>query len=178
MTELRDMRVLIVDDNEQMRRLLAHMLQAAGLVRLVEAATAGDAIASLRSPGADVMIVDWKMTPVDGIALTRKIRSGEAGCNPCVPIVMLTAHTEGARVAAARDAGVTGFVKKPVAAQLLFDRVASALTDSRMFVRTPDFFGPDRRHFHMSDYAGPFRRATDQGLQGDTLDLEDVRLIA
>lgn len=178
MTSLRDMRVLIVDDNEQMRRLLAHMLFAAGLVRLSEASTAGEAFAALRSPGADVAIVDWKMTPVDGIALTRAIRSGEAGCNPCTPIVMLTAHTEGSRVAAARDAGVTGFVKKPVALHMLFERVASALTDARMYVRTEDFFGPDRRHSQAAGYAGPLRRASDAAGGFNTLVLDDMRLRA
>ena len=93
--------------------------------------------------------------------------------NPYVPILMLTAHTEASRVAAARDAGVTGFVKKPISARLLFERIASALTDARMFVRSGDFCGPDRRRGQDSDYAGPFRRASDHA--DETVDVDDLR---
>ena len=46
---------------------------------------------------------------------------------------------------AARDAGVSGFIKKPISARLLFDRISNVLTDTRLFVRSVDFFGPDRR---------------------------------
>jgi DNA-binding response OmpR family regulator len=87
---------------------------------------------------------------------------------------MLTAHTEASRVTAARDAGVTGFLKKPISTRLLFDRVGGALTDRRQFVRTSDFFGPDRRRVQAPWYKGPFRRATDKGYI-DTFDLDDLR---
>jgi DNA-binding response OmpR family regulator len=83
---------------------------------------------------------------------------------------MLTAHTEASRVAAARDAGVTGFVRKPISARALFDRVSSALTDTRMFIRTDTFFGPDRRHGQAPGYAGPFRRASDRSQEMVDLD--------
>jgi DNA-binding response OmpR family regulator len=99
------------------------------------------------------------MQPVDGLSFTRMMRADSASPNPYMPILMLTAHTEASRVAAARDAGVTGFIKKPISARLLFDRVASALTDTRMFIRTDDFFGPDRRRGAAPGYDGPFRRS-------------------
>ncbi|MBY0563075.1 MAG: response regulator [Hyphomonadaceae bacterium] len=175
MASLSEMRVFIVDDNEQMRHLLGQMLRAGGFVHIGEAATADEALSVLGRLSTDIVVLDWKMTPIDGIALTRAIRRGDSG-NPCTPIVMLTAHTEGSRVAAARDAGVTGFVKKPVSARLLFDRVASALTDPRMFVRTADFFGPDRRHTRQAQYEGPFRRESDR--QSAFVDLDDDRLRA
>ena len=51
----------------------------------------------------------------------------------------------------------------------------NALTDARDFVRTPDFFGPDRRRLQAPDYAGPFRRA-DDNRRGDTIDIDDTRV--
>jgi DNA-binding response OmpR family regulator len=181
MASLRDMHVLIVDDNAQMRTLLRCLLRAGGLDQISEAETVQQALAALRRDRADLVLADWKMAPIDGLALTHSIRSGAGGVNPCTPILMLTAHTETSRVAAARDAGVTGFLKKPVSAQMLFDRVAAALTDSRLFVRSTDFFGPDRRHIQLADYAGPFRRMTDPQRAApafDMIDLEDIRLTA
>ena len=127
----------------------------------------------------DLMIVDWMMQPMDGLAFTRMVRLKPNSPNPYVPILMMTAHTEASRVREARDAGVNGFLKKPISARVLFDRIASALTDNRAFVRTDAFFGPDRRHGVPAEYQGPFRRSTDadgeRGSWGETVDIDDTR---
>ncbi|MEZ5996343.1 MAG: response regulator [Hyphomonadaceae bacterium] len=176
MASLDDLRVLIVDDNVHMRVLVRCLLKAGGVTRVTEADSGEAGLRMLKSVQADLVIVDWKMAPVDGAAFTAAVRRGEAP-NPFIPILMLTAHTEASRVAGARDAGVSGFIRKPISAQLLFDRVASALTDTRMFVRSAAFIGPDRRHGQAHNYAGPFRRETDRGA-GEDLDLDDLRWTA
>ncbi|MBL8537117.1 MAG: response regulator [Hyphomonadaceae bacterium] len=175
MTAIGDMHVLIVDDNAQMRALLRALLRAGGFLFISEAETAEAGVRIIGRARADLIILDWKMAPIDGLAFTRLLRNGETDANPCTPILMLTAHTEGSRVTAARDAGVTGFLKKPISAQNLLDRVAAALTDTRLFVRSADFFGPDRRRGQALRYVGPLRRCTDGA---ETLDLDDIRLIA
>jgi two-component system chemotaxis response regulator CheY len=181
MASLSDLHLLIVDDNQQMRVTLRSLLRAGGVLHISEAANAAGAFDIMRKHPADLLITDWNMQPIDGIAFTRMVRLDRDSPNPLTPILMVTAHTEISRVAAARDAGVTGFIKKPVTARLLFDRVSSALTDARMFVRTGDFFGPDRRFGHAAGYAGPWRRESDQAAPAldaphlDTLDLDDVR---
>jgi len=179
MTSLSDLHVLLVDDNAQMRFLLRCLLKAGGVVRISEAETAADAFEILRAAPVSLVLVDWKMQPIDGLAFTRMLRWKSNSPNPYVPILMLTAHTEASRVAAARDAGVTGFVKKPISARVLFDRMSNALTDTRSYVRTGDFFGPDRRHLQSPDYAGPYRRTADQGRAAgllDTIDIDDTRV--
>ncbi|HYD72423.1 MAG TPA: response regulator [Candidatus Binatia bacterium] len=175
MTALSDVHVLLVDDNDQMRLLVRCLLRAGGLTNITEADTALRAFEMMRERSIDLVIVDWMMQPVDGLAFTRMMRRDNASPNPYIPILMLTAHTEASRVAAARDAGVTGFIKKPISTRLLFDRVASALTDTRMFIRSDDFCGPDRRRGVASGYAGPFRRATDAPATMETIDLDDMR---
>lgn len=176
MSPLNNVHVLFVDDNAQMRLLVRSLLRAGGLTTVSEAEDATQALAIMREREVDLAIVDWMMQPIDGLSFTRMMRWDGASPNPYMPILMLTAHTEASRVAAARDAGVTGFIKKPISARLLFDRVASALTDTRMFVRTDDFFGPDRRRGVAPDYAGPFRRAEDQARGFETVDLDDLRV--
>lgn len=159
---LENLQVLIVDDNRQMRFLVRSILRAAGLRRVAEADNAVEALELMQRFPVDLVVVDWNMRPVDGIALTRKIRHGPDSPNHEVPIVMLTAHTERDRVAAARDAGINGLVRKPISTQLLLDRVGAALTDLRPFIRTDSFYGPDRRRSHNPDYAGPWRRSSDR----------------
>lgn len=178
MTSLSDLHVLIVDDNEQMRFLLRCLLRAGGLLHISEAANVEEAFDIMRLTPVSLVLVDWKMQPIDGLTFTRMARLKPDTPNPYVPILMLTAHTEMSRVAAARDAGVTGFIKKPISSRILFERVTNALTDARSFIRTPSFFGPDRRHVTSVDYAGPFRRATDRGAARmfDTIDIDDTRV--
>lgn len=173
MTSLSDLHVLIVDDNEQMRFLLRCLLRAGGVSNVSEAETVGQAFEILRGSPVSLVLADWKMQPTDGIAFTRMTRWDASSPNPYVPILMLTAHTEASRVAAARDAGVTGFVKKPISTRILFERMTSALTDHRVFVRTADFFGPDRRRGEARDYAGPFRRSTDPGARTGLIEIDD-----
>jgi CheY-like chemotaxis protein len=144
MASVSDIHVLVVDDNRQMRFLLRCLLRAGGVYDVTEAEDAEQAFALMRRP-ADLVIVDWMMRPMDGLAFTHMVRWDPQSPNPYVPLLMLTAHTEASRVTAARDAGVSGFVKKPISARMLFDRMTSALTDMRVIVRSENFIGPDRR---------------------------------
>lgn len=173
MAALDDLHMLLVDDNAKMRHLLRCLLRAGGVSRISEAGSVAEALNILGSTSIGLLLVDWKMQPIDGLAFTRMLRQGPDSPNAFVPILMLTAHTEASRVAAARDAGVTGFVKKPISARVLFERVNAALTDTRDFVRTADFFGPDRRHGQAPNYNGPLRRAGEPGCAAAT-ELEDT----
>jgi CheY-like chemotaxis protein len=176
LTSLSDIHVLVVDDNAQMRLLVRCLLRAGGIFNVAEAETASAAFDAMKARQVDLIVLDWKMAPTDGIAFARMVRWRDDSPNPFVPIVMLTAHTEASRVAAARDAGVNGFVKKPISARLLYDRISSALTDPRPFIRSAEFRGPDRRRSPAPNYAGPFRRSTDKALE--TIDVDDLKLRA
>ncbi len=174
MTSLDDIHVLVVDDNKQMRVLVRCLLRAGGITKVSEAATGAEALQAMRGRLVDLIIVDWKMAPLDGLAFTNMVRRSPDSPNPYVPILMLTAHTEQSRVAAARDAGVSGFIKKPISARLLFDRISGALTDMRVFVRSETFVGPDRRHLNDPLYRGPFRRDSDRD-NSQSLNIDDLR---
>jgi two-component system, chemotaxis family, chemotaxis protein CheY len=120
----------------------------------------------LREKKCDLILSDLAMTPMDGIELTRQIRLSERSTNPFVPIIMITGHTERHQVEAARDAGVTEFLAKPITAQSLFGRIAEIVERPRAFVRCEGYFGPDRRRKVTDNYAGPWRR------HGDFQDLQ------
>jgi DNA-binding response OmpR family regulator len=71
---------------------------------------------------------------------------------------MLTGHSEKRRVVAARDAGVTEFLVKPLSARALYERIVNVVVNPRPFVRTKTYFGPDRRRNLNPSYVGPERR--------------------
>jgi DNA-binding response OmpR family regulator len=71
---------------------------------------------------------------------------------------MVTGHTEKDRVTAARDAGVTEFLAKPISAKALYERIVNVVANPRPFIKTKTYFGPDRRRNSNSNYVGPERR--------------------
>ncbi len=155
------LKALVIEDNAHMRALLRSLLHTLGIKTVLEAADGGAGYVELREKRPDFVLSDLSMKPVDGIEFTRMVRTAQDSPNPYVPIVMVTGHTERHRVEAARDAGVTEFLAKPITAQNLFLRVAELVERPRAFVRSDSYFGPDRRRHKSADYPGPFRRKDD-----------------
>ena len=101
------------------------------------------------------------MSPIDGVEFTRLVRNATDSPNPFLPIIMLTGHAERVRVMECRDAGVTEFVVKPVTARAVLDRLNNVIFKPRAFVRTSEYFGPDRRRRQDPAFEGPWRREGD-----------------
>jgi len=155
------LKALVVEDNAHMRALLRSLLHALGMKQVYECTDGQQGYQELRERKPDFVLTDLSMKPVDGIEFTRKVRSGADSPNPYIPIVMITGHTERPRVEAARDAGVTEFLAKPITVQNLLSRIIEIVDRPRPFVRCDGYFGPDRRRHRMEGYAGPWRRADD-----------------
>ena len=156
-----NLKALIVEDNAHMRSLLRALLNSVGVKDIAEAAHGQAGIEALRERKSDLVLTDLVMKPMDGLEFTRHVRKDERSPNPFVPIIMISGHTEKYRVEAARDAGVTEFLAKPITAHNLFARIAEIVERPRAFVRCDNYFGPDRRRHQNDDYPGPWRRKDD-----------------
>ncbi len=156
--DLQRLNILVVDDNRHMRFLVKTILHTFGIREVAEAPDGSDALKVMRTFPTDVVITDWMMEPLDGIDLTRMIRTGSDSANPFVPIIMLTGHTETVRVRDARDAGITEFLAKPVSSVMVYQRLVKLIENPRIFVKTRRFTGPDRRRRY-AKITGPDRRA-------------------
>ncbi len=154
---------LVVDDNKHMTMLVRTILHALGARNCEEAFDGADAFKVLKHFPADIIVCDWVMQPLDGIEFTKMVRTGRDSPNPYVPIIMLTGHTELARVMEARDAGVTEFLAKPVSAQKLYSRIKMIIETPRSFLKAGSFFGPDRRRRQSPSYKGGERRKAAAG---------------
>ncbi len=154
------LRILVVDDNAAMRGIVRAVLSAFGCINVKEAPDARSALNVVALEKVDVLIVDWKMKPVDGLALVKHLRDPDKSPNPYLSIIMLSAYSEAAKVRTARDAGVNEFLVKPFNAGALYTRLASIVNRPRPFVRTKAFFGPDRRRL-TTEHDGPERREED-----------------
>lgn len=163
------LQVLLVEDCGPMRKLLKNVLHALGMKRVVEASDGSDALRAMGGYFADVIFVDQEMAPMNGTDFVREVRAGTDGINPFTPVIMVSGHTEMARILAARDAGVTEYLAKPISAKLVLTRLRSVVENPRPFIRTESFFGPDRRRRQVPfeqaerrktahEYVGPFRQ--------------------
>jgi len=155
------LRALVIEDNAHMRALLRSLMHALGIKQIIECSDGAQGYEELRAKRPDFVLTDLSMKPIDGIEFTKLVRTAKDSPNPYVPIIMVTGHTERPRVEAARDAGVTEFLAKPITASNLLLRIAEIVEHPRSFVRCETYFGPDRRRHHDPDYPGPFRRQDD-----------------
>lgn len=151
------LRVLIVEDNQHFRTLVRSILEALGVFEIEEARDGAEAVEMLGSFPANLAIFDWKMDGLDGIECVRRIRLGDDSVNRFLPIIMLTGYTEDRLVKEAREAGVNGFLGKPVSAKSLYSRIVSVMQGTQTYIETSTYFGPDRRH-GSSAYGGAERR--------------------
>ena len=102
-----DRRVLVADDEKNIRLALAETLDATATV---DQATDGrDAIEKLAATTYDLILCDLKMPRADGMEV---LRASAARC-PDVPVVMITAHGDVETAVEAMQAGAAGFVQKP-----------------------------------------------------------------
>ena len=113
----RPYRVLVVDDEPQIRRVLRLALTAQGFDLRV-AADGETALDTLRDWPADLVITDLSMPGMDGIELCRRIRAKSV-----IPIVVLSVKGEERTKVAALDAGADDYVTKPFGMDELLARV-------------------------------------------------------
>lgn len=152
------LRFLVIDDNAHMRRILRTLLHGFGAREVYEAEDGAAGLEAFTHYIPDIIITDWAMPIFDGLELMQMIRQPGANSNPYVAIIMLTGHSEKKRVTAARDAGVTEFLAKPISAKGLYQRIVNVVANPRPFIKTKTYFGPDRRRNVNPNYIGPERR--------------------
>ena len=166
--EFNKLRFLVADDNPHMRRILRALLTGFGAREVHDAEDGVAALEAFEQLTPDIVIIDWAMPLFDGLEFARMIRQPDSNASPFTPIIMLTGHSERKRVTAARDAGVTEFMVKPISAIALHQRIVNVIANPRRFIRTKTYFGPDRRRNNAPNYTGPERR------KGARLDLDRV----
>lgn len=117
-------KVLVVDDDQVIRDLLANFLHAHG----VECVTASDGFQAMElfeQHEPKLVISDWSMPGMDGLELCRRVRSCSGGNH--VHFIMLTMHAEEGELTRAFDAGVDDFLAKPFHAPAMMARLRAGL---------------------------------------------------
>ena len=117
-------RVLVIDDEPQIRRFLDISLRAQGY-QVLQAATGEDGLAILAGQGAELVVLDIGLPDRDGHQVLRAIRDWSA-----VPVIMLTVRAGEGEKVTALDAGANDYVTKPFGVQELMARIRVLLRQS------------------------------------------------
>jgi len=113
-----------VDDSSTMRRMVSFTLKSAGY-EVLEASDGAEAFKLLQTRPVDLIISDINMPNLNGIELTRRLRSQPAYVR--TPIILLTTESDPAKKAEGRAAGATGWMVKPFSQDQLLAVVAKVL---------------------------------------------------
>lgn len=123
MTATTPARVLVIDDEPQIRRFLDIALRAQGH-EVLHAGTGGEGLEQLATQGADAVILDLGLPDREGMDVLREIRGWSA-----VPVVVLTVRAGEAEKVQVLDAGAKDYVTKPFGVQELMARLRALLRD-------------------------------------------------
>lgn len=169
--DLAGLKVLLVDDNANMLKLLSMILNAMGIRNLHCLDQPQRAVDEIRRLQPQLVITDILMTPVNGIDLITTIRWLQPDQVAFTPIFVLSGFTDREHVLSARDAGAHEVLAKPISARSLYERICSLIEHPRDFVATERYFGPDRRTGKRA-FSGPERRAGQDSDPEDFFELD------
>lgn len=129
MKALRDINVLLVEDDEDTRDMIRDMLSEFMVLNVEDAASGAEALEYLKdhSNVVDVIICDWNMPQISGLQLLQALRKQDRD----IPFLMVTGRADNQSVIEAKEAGVTAYILKPFQAGELEAkmRIISALPE-------------------------------------------------
>jgi two-component system chemotaxis response regulator CheY len=152
--QIADLKVLVVDDDHHMRKVVRILLTAIGVKAVFEACDGETGLDAVRKLNPSLVIVDWEMPKMDGAQFVRTVRSPGRFPVPDVPIIILSGHADRWRVVEAARIGAHEYVLKPVSIQALQDRIVSIIGKPRPTVQLEGYYGPLPRRLVVLDDLG------------------------
>ncbi len=165
-------RILVVDDNQDLRAWLQHSLSSH--FRIDEARDGERALKIMRSRLPDVVVTDWMMPKIDGEALIRCMREDPLLAG--VPVILLTARAAVGDRLEGLAAGAVGFLKKPFNIDVLRAQIESVL-DLQMRLRRSLLDSPAERLEAPPDespWMQQVRKAIDHHLQDPAFGVQEL----
>ncbi|MHC4910885.1 MAG: response regulator [Planctomycetota bacterium] len=120
------MKVLVVDDSKTMRSIQRNILLQLGYAEVEEACDGQDAMSKVEAFKPDLILLDWNMPRMDGLAFLEAYRAGGHE----TPVIMVTTEAERPRVIEAIKAGVNNYVVKPFTPEILSRRIEETIEKS------------------------------------------------
>ena len=124
--------ILIVEDEAEIRSIVARMLEGEG-THLVEASNGAEADAALQTQRFDLVLLDLKLPDVDGLDILRRLRQ-----RSMVPVIVLTGQSEEVDQILGLELGADDYVIKPFSKRVLLARMKNAMRRSEPKIAVGD----------------------------------------
>ncbi len=125
MSQFAQKSVLIVDDSYTMRRIIKNILEKIGMGTLFEAGDGKDALEILHREHIDLLVTDWNMPEMDGLALVKAVRGDEKLSK--TPILMVTTENAKDDILNALRSGVDNYAVKPFTQEVIEEKISKLL---------------------------------------------------
>lgn len=163
---LRDASVLLIEPSAMAMEILAQTMLGLGARNLVKCESVEAATDRIKDTQFDLILLDSMPGEPDGYEFISWLRRNGVGDNRFAPVVVVTSHTSLRRAEGARDCGAHFVVAKPITPQVILERILWIVKESRPFITSALYCGPERRF----KFAGPppntaGRRETDLSAQ-------------
>ena len=121
--------ILVVDDDAEIRRMVADYLRKNGL-RATEVADGREMRAALETSAVDLIVLDLMMPGEDGLSLARNLRAGK---HKAIPVIMLTARDDATDKIIGLEMGADDYITKPFASRELLARISTGDFSNQAF---------------------------------------------
>ncbi|HED00392.1 MAG TPA: response regulator [Proteobacteria bacterium] len=118
----KNMRILVVDDFNTMRRIVKNILKQLGFENVGEAENGQEALEVLKKEKFDFVITDWNMPVMTGLDLLKAIKADAALKD--LPVMMVTAEAQQQNIVEAVKTGASNYIVKPFTAEVLEEKIS------------------------------------------------------
>lgn len=122
-------RLLIAEDNENLRRLLVKMIKKLGFEYVHETENGEEAWEYIRNNPVDLLLTDWEMPEVNGIELIEKIRLSNHPEIKDMSILMITVVDKKEKILEAIKMKINGYIIKPFSMKIVEEKIHQALDE-------------------------------------------------
>jgi two-component system, chemotaxis family, chemotaxis protein CheY len=127
--DMSSLKILVIDDEDFMRKLVGRVLHDIGVREVISAENGAQGLGSVQALGSqiDVIICDLEMPTMNGTEFVEKLRSLPDQKMSRIPVVILTGHSDEEHIVNVVEKGINGYLVKPINKQALESRLSSAI---------------------------------------------------
>jgi CheY-like chemotaxis protein len=153
--KLQEVRVLIVGWKPNSNLFLRSLLAVLGTPAFTRAARTDEALSLLREQGFELVFCTDEAEPLSAAEFTRTVRRDIFTRDPTIPVIVVANAVTAGDLQLLRDAGADDIMCPPISSDAIEKRLDRILLNSRTFITTKSFIGPDRRRARDRVFSGP-----------------------
>jgi len=128
-TDFASLKALVIDDEAFMRNLIIRILGEIGITDVLSARDGAEGLEIIEENNTvpNIIICDLEMPEMDGFEFVRRMRASSSSVVKNLPVLIVTGHAEPESIYNAVNAGIHGYLVKPISKKALEGRIANAL---------------------------------------------------